>query len=122
MRRGRDDIWPGRGVQADADTESDVIDRFHLARQTLNDADLEREVLGLFVAQALEIGTKLGHADLEGRRHLAHGLVGAARAVGAFALAESAEALEIAPHSAELAANLERQIETVSRAAGELLA
>ncbi|MGA7806096.1 MAG: Hpt domain-containing protein [Bradyrhizobium sp.] len=77
------------------------IDLRHLARMTLDDAGLEREVLGMFVKQATRIVEALGAspADAPGdaRRDaivLAHTLKGAARAIGAFRVADGAAGVE----------------------------
>jgi HPt (histidine-containing phosphotransfer) domain-containing protein len=71
------------------------IDLDHLRRMTLGDAALEREVLTMFSAQADRILTAL--ADLPAQAgQLAHTLKGAARAVGAFVVADAAAALEAA--------------------------
>jgi len=69
------------------------IDIDHLARMTLGDASLEREVLAMFSAQCAGLlGALTGlppEADV-----LAHTLKGSARAIGAFGVAEAAERLE----------------------------
>ena len=69
------------------------IDLDHLARMTLGDASLEREVLAMFSAQCAGLlGALTGlppEADV-----LAHTLKGSARAIGAFGVAEAAERLE----------------------------
>lgn len=80
-----------------ASTPALRIDRVHLARQTMGDAALQREILGLFSGQ---IGTmpaafRAGSAPV--RMRLAHTLKGSARGVGAFALAALAEEVEAAP-------------------------
>ena len=80
--------------------EKRPIDLAHLSRQTLGDTALEREVLGLFLAQTASARDELATADGEARRGLAHRLVGAARAIGAFELADCAAELEASPHSA----------------------
>ncbi|MCO0638060.1 Hpt domain-containing protein, partial [Lutimaribacter sp. EGI FJ00014] len=94
----------------------------HLARQTQGDAGLQREVLQLFLAQAASARGELANADAKARRHLAHCLVGSARAVGAFALADGAAELEAAPHSGALVDRLVSLIEEVQAFASELLA
>jgi HPt (histidine-containing phosphotransfer) domain-containing protein len=71
------------------------IDFEHLQRMTLDDADLEREVLAMFAAQAAGlIGTLATFPRNAGA--LAHTLKGSARAIGAFRVADAAEALEAA--------------------------
>lgn len=73
------------------------IDLAHLSRQTLGDREVEREVLALFVQQALSVRDRLGQAGSAERLSLAHGLKGSARAVGAFAIAECVGAIERQP-------------------------
>ena len=71
------------------------IDTAHLNRMTLGDASLEREVLAMFSAQAVRlIGTLANLSSDPGT--LAHTLKGSARAIGAFRVADAAEALETA--------------------------
>ncbi len=71
------------------------IDLVHLARQTLGDRALEREVLDLFVLQARSVLEQLqGAADQRHRMDLAHTLKGSARSVGAWQVAAQAEACE----------------------------
>jgi HPt (histidine-containing phosphotransfer) domain-containing protein len=69
------------------------IDLEHLARMSLGDADLEREVLSLFVAQSAKLIGALATFP-EDARELAHKLKGSARAIGAFAVADAAARLE----------------------------
>ena len=73
------------------------IDLRHLARQTMGDDALRREVLALFTAQLSSIHGELVAADVAGRGRLAHTLKGSARGVGAFALADCAAAIEADP-------------------------
>lgn len=78
-----------------SDAAARPIDLVHLARQTLGDAELEREVLDLFERQSLQILDRLRCAN--GARawsEAAHTLKGSARGVGAFGVAAAAEALE----------------------------
>jgi HPt (histidine-containing phosphotransfer) domain-containing protein len=72
--------------------EDGPIDLAHLKRMTLGDAGLEREVLAMFVSQAARLAEALAGLPAEALQ-LAHTLSGAARAVGAFAVAEAAEAV-----------------------------
>lgn len=71
------------------------IDWLHLSRFTLGDHTLEREVLGLFAMEApryltLLIATNSRKSWIDA----AHTLKGSARAVGAWAVAECAQAIE----------------------------
>jgi HPt (histidine-containing phosphotransfer) domain-containing protein len=69
------------------------IDLAHLRRMTLGDAALEREVLGMFSAQASRLAAALA-ANPADAGALAHTLKGSARAIGAFAVADAAAHLE----------------------------
>jgi len=71
------------------------IDIAHLARMTLGDAGLEREVLAMFSAQAVRLIGSLAALPSDAGA-LAHTLKGSAREIGAFRVAESAESLEAA--------------------------
>lgn len=71
------------------------IDLQHLARMTLGDAALEQQVLGMFASQAASLVATLMALPAEAGA-LAHTLKGSARAIGAFRVAECAEALETA--------------------------
>jgi HPt (histidine-containing phosphotransfer) domain-containing protein len=67
----------------------------HLRRMTLGDAGLEREVLDMFARQASHLADMLAAVPVEAGA-LAHTLKGSARAIGAFRVAETADALEAA--------------------------
>ncbi len=69
------------------------IDFAHLRRMTLGDAALEREVLGMFSAQAQHLVKSLATRPADAAM-LAHTLKGSARAVGAFAVGDAAAHLE----------------------------
>lgn len=80
------------------------IDLVHLARQTLGDRALEREILGLFMTQARALVAKLEMAPAgKSRLDLAHTLKGSARAVGAWRVAEQAERCETECEACETA-------------------
>lgn len=82
------------------------IDLVHLSRQTLGDRALETEILTLFVVQARTLVERIGAADDgQARSDLAHTLKGSARAVGAFRVAEAAEACEVVAFAADAAWN-----------------
>ena len=85
------------GGETCAPSRGRPVDLVHLARQTMGDRALEQEVLGLFVQQVSTVRERLQNADLVERRALAHTLKGAARGVGAFALADCADAIEQNP-------------------------
>jgi hypothetical protein len=71
-----------------------VIDVAHLARMTLGDRKLEREVLELFDRQAGLLLARMREVEAAGIASLAHTLVGSARGVGAWRVAAAAEAVE----------------------------
>jgi HPt (histidine-containing phosphotransfer) domain-containing protein len=70
-----------------------AIDTDHLARMTLGERDLEREVLGLFARQSADLLARLERLPREGAA-LAHTLKGSASGIGAFAVAQAADDLE----------------------------
>jgi HPt (histidine-containing phosphotransfer) domain-containing protein len=71
------------------------IDLVHLARQTMGDRELEKELLALFDRQAAQIADRLRNAENgTASADLAHKLKGSARAVGAGAVAAAAENYE----------------------------
>ena len=70
-----------------------AIDLDHLARMTLGERELEREVLTLFAQQSTDLLARLEKLPREGAS-LAHTLKGSARGIGAFAVAEAADNLE----------------------------
>ncbi len=77
---------------------ADVVDTAHLARYTMGDEKLERELLRMFATQAEELLAMLENAGgQEAWRMAAHTLKGAARAIGAFPIAEEAARLEHLP-------------------------
>lgn len=103
----------GQGEQAPQPRKS-PIDPVHLARQAQGDPALEQEVLELFLAQAIAVRDELKVAvDDTARRQLAHSLVGSARAVGAFDLADCAQELEAGPHTPALMERLGVLVEEV---------
>lgn len=73
-----------------------AIDTAYLSRQTGGDHELERELLALFAQQcAAHLRTIHGSADTQTRLEAAHTLKGAARAVGAWQVAEAADRIEL---------------------------
>jgi HPt (histidine-containing phosphotransfer) domain-containing protein len=78
-------------------SEAPAIDLVLLARHSLGDQDLERELLALFEAQAARIIGPLAAArsdDFKRRADLAHTLRGSALAVGANRVGAAAARLE----------------------------
>jgi HPt (histidine-containing phosphotransfer) domain-containing protein len=70
------------------------IDLVHLARMTLGDRGLEREVLALFDRQATILVARMREAEPGAVASVAHTLKGSARGVGAWRVAGAAEAVE----------------------------
>ncbi|KQZ82010.1 histidine kinase [Mesorhizobium sp. Root157] len=89
------------------------IDLDHLHRQTMGDSALGREVLDLFIEQSLSVRDQLAGAAPRQRVLLAHGLKGAARGVGAFAIAECADAIERNPDDPDHVERLASLVEDV---------
>jgi HPt (histidine-containing phosphotransfer) domain-containing protein len=83
------------------------IDLVHLARMTLGERSLEREVLALFDRQSTLLLARMRSAAPAGVATLAHTLKGSARGIGAWRVARAAEALEAAD-AADLGAALDR--------------
>jgi HPt (histidine-containing phosphotransfer) domain-containing protein len=105
-----------------AEASSATLDLVHLSRQTLGDHALERELLTLFERQTTQFAARLVErrrpGDRGSRADLAHTLKGSARAVGAVALGDAAEAYEAALRggSESDAAFCERLLEEIERA------
>lgn len=72
------------------------IDLVHLARTTMGDRTLEREVLQLFDRQSSLLIARMRSAAPGAVAMLAHTLKGSARGIGAWRVARAAEALEVA--------------------------
>ena len=79
----------------DPKAPSAPVDRAHLSRYTLGNAQLERDVLELFSTQSAAYLAKLKVAGNDKDWcEAAHSLKGSARAIGAWRLAEAAERAE----------------------------
>jgi len=77
------------------------IDLVHLARTTLGDRALEREVLQLFDRQSSMLIARMRTAAPAAVATLAHTLKGSARGIGAWRVARAADLLELAGASGE---------------------
>jgi HPt (histidine-containing phosphotransfer) domain-containing protein len=75
------------------------IDVTHLARMTLGDSSLEREVLQLFDRQAEMLLARMQQAAPAAAAAHAHTLKGSSRGIGAWKVASAAEAVELAATS-----------------------
>jgi HPt (histidine-containing phosphotransfer) domain-containing protein len=84
------------------------IDLVHLARATLGDRSLEREVLQLFDRQSMLLIARMRAATSDGVLMLAHTMKGSARGIGAWRVARAAEAVELAEGSPQAGDALER--------------
>jgi HPt (histidine-containing phosphotransfer) domain-containing protein len=83
-----------------------AVDLAHLARMTLGEKQLEREVLELFERQADMLLAHMAADDPRRLGALAHTLAGSASGIGAWKVAEAATALEraaVVPGTAALA-------------------
>ncbi|WP_249779401.1 Hpt domain-containing protein [Bradyrhizobium sediminis] len=76
------------------------LDLEHLRRMTLGDVGLEHEVLAMFSAQTASLIGALAAMPADAGA-LVHTLKGSARAIGAFAVADTAARLEAAIHSGD---------------------
>ena len=77
-----------------AQVQNLILDEDHLARMTLGDRALEREVLEIFVRQSAIILGRIADAGPAGLAEAAHTLSGSARGIGAWRVAHAAERLE----------------------------
>jgi HPt (histidine-containing phosphotransfer) domain-containing protein len=79
-------------------TQPGILDEEHLGRMTLGDRRLEREVLEIFVRHTATmlnlILDRIAERDPAAVAAAAHTMVGSARGVGAWRVAEAAERLE----------------------------
>lgn len=73
---------------------SPVFDHVHLAMATAGNPGLLHDVLDTFVASCRHQIVELGHSDTSGWLDGVHRLKGAARSVGAIAMADAAAAAE----------------------------
>ncbi|PCH46532.1 MAG: histidine kinase [Hyphomicrobiales bacterium] len=72
------------------------VDLVHLARQSLGDRSLECEILNLFRSQSQLYIDRLARAKSRDERKMAaHTILGSARGIGAWAVAEEAEKVEL---------------------------
>lgn len=76
------------------DSRSALIDEAHLDRQTMGDARLAAELLGMFVLQLDAASREMAGASPQRRIALAHSLKGTARSLGIDQVADCAVALE----------------------------
>jgi Hpt domain len=96
-----------------------ALDRAHLANMTGGDRALEREVLQLFAMQAGMLLGRMHNATSAEIGAFAHTLCGSARGIGAWRVAEAAEALE---RDAAAGCDIVVGRERLTRAIGEVKA
>ncbi len=96
-----------------------VLDEAHLARMTLGDRQLERDVLQIFVRQAAMMLERIATAEPPLAAAAAHTLVGSARGIGAWRVAHAAERLEQACMGASRALECDGAVEELRTAALE---
>lgn len=90
----------------DSDDNRKPVDLVHLSRQSLGDRALEQEILALFKSQSLLYLSRLSNATTSDERKLAaHTILGSARGIGAWRVAEEARSIEAAcAHLSDLSA------------------
>jgi len=96
-----------------------AIDADHLARMTLGERSLEREVLALFDRQADLLLPRIRGGDRAVAQASAHTLKGSAVGIGAFHVADAAEAVEAAQEAA-IAAAIETLAKVLDEARAEI--
>ena len=111
--------------------DAPALDRDHLRRQCLDDRNLAAELLALFRVEARALAAELAGDRLSpsARADIAHRLRGSALAVGAFAVARAAEAVEACGRDAtragavpavEMSQAITNLGEAIARAAAEI--
>jgi HPt (histidine-containing phosphotransfer) domain-containing protein len=91
---------------------SKPVDLAHLGQQTMGDENLEAEILSMFVSQSdIYLKMILRSCDSPTRIRAAHSLKGAARSIGAFELADLAEAAE--KHNHKVHSQIEQELDRV---------
>jgi HPt (histidine-containing phosphotransfer) domain-containing protein len=103
---------------------ADAVDRAYLARFTLGNAALEREVLELFAAQAPVYLQRLREAaGRQAWKEAAHTIKGSASAIGAWRLvrfAEMAEQIDVEAEAARSEGHREEVVAAVTTASEEV--
>jgi HPt (histidine-containing phosphotransfer) domain-containing protein len=102
----------------------EAIDIRHLARMTLGERTLQREVLALFDRQADVLLPRIRRGAPPLAASLAHTLKGSAVSIGAFKVARAAEAVEeaqgLTDRDAAVAAAVERLAAVLAEAKAEI--
>jgi HPt (histidine-containing phosphotransfer) domain-containing protein len=105
------------GARASPASIERPIDLVHLARMTLGERSLEREVLQLFDRQAKTLMERIETAPPQDIAALVHTLKGSARAIGAMSVARAAEAVELMDRATE--SDLRRSVAALRASAEE---
>jgi hypothetical protein len=94
--------------------EQPAFDRDRFVMSTMDDAALQREVVGLFIVQVDETCVRLteGTISAEDRKFLGHNLRGAAAAVGALHIEELAKSWESVSYDHAVLRELLQQAKT----------
>lgn len=99
------------------------VDLVHLSKQSLGDKSLENEILRLFKSQSVLYLDRLQNATTaDERRFASHTLVGSARGLGAWKVAQEAKDIEINCTSARDISGLRRAVEETNAYIDDLLA
>jgi len=119
-------IVPSERAAPGVTASQPAIDLAHLGRMTLGEKSLEAEVLALFYRQADMLLARMERAAPAAAAAFAHTIKGSARGIGAWRVAEAAQAVErAAGGSADLAAviaGLAAAIDEARKAIADLLA
>jgi HPt (histidine-containing phosphotransfer) domain-containing protein len=99
-----------------SDCEPGALDEDHLGRMTLGDRHLEREVLEIFMRQTIIMLERITGANPKLAAATAHTLMGSARGIGAWRVADAAERLERAATGQSSAAVLDEAVERLKLA------
>lgn len=98
------------------------VDLVHLARQSLGDRSLETEILRLFRSQSNLYMDRLAHAKTADERKMAsHTILGSARGIGAWSVADEAEKIELHAESASDLGALRRVLDEANDYIGTIL-
>lgn len=99
--------------------EATAIDEDHLGRMTLGDLKLEREVLEIFVRQTVIMLERIAGAEPAMAAASAHTLIGSARGIGAWRVAQAAEWLERAARDNSGVAEFDQAVDELKAASVE---
>ncbi|MEM5501276.1 Hpt domain-containing protein [Ahrensia kielensis] len=106
-------VFSSPAGESHMEARSRPVDLVHLARQTGGNRNLEEEVLQMFLRQAHKLTREMAQdCDCEARKLAAHNLKGAARAVGAFNVANCADDLENNPSEVSYVSTLTAEVNT----------